>query len=88
MSNSSKPVAKVSLYPITAAIWLNERDDKSYYSVTIERSYKDDAGKWQTSSTFNANDLLLLAKVADQAHSEIVKLRANDRHSEHEEDAA
>ena len=81
MSNSSKPVAKVSLYPITAAIWLNERDDKSYYSVTIERSYKDDAGNWKSTSRFNAGDLLLVAKVADLAHSEIAKIRAADNQS-------
>jgi len=88
MSDTKKPAAKINLHPVSAAIWRNQNPKGIFYSVTFERSFKDDAGKWQTSSTFNANDLLLLAKVADQAHSEIVKLRANDRHSEHEEDAA
>jgi hypothetical protein len=89
MSDTTKPAAKVSLYPVSAAIWRNQNPKGVFYSVTFERSYKDDAGKWQTSSTFNASDLLLLAKIADQAHSEIFKLRANDRQSEqHDEDAA
>jgi len=89
MSDSRKPAAKITLYPVSAAIWRNQNPKGVFYSVTFERSFKDDAGKWQTSSTFNANDLLLLAKVADQAHSEIFKLRANDRHSDHaDEDAA
>ena len=80
MSNNKKPVAKVTLYPITAAIWRNESaKGEAFYNVTVERSYKDDAGNWKTSDTFNAGDLLLLAKVADRAHSEIYKLRASER---------
>ena len=79
MSNTSKPVAKISLFPVTAAIWQNEKDGKSYYSVTFQRSYKNEKGNWQNSESFGAADLLLLAKVADQAHSEIHKLRDTDR---------
>ena len=90
MSDSKKPAAKVSLHPVSAAIWRNQNQKGVFYSVTFERSYKDDAGKWQTSSSFNASDLLLLAKAADQAHSEIFRLRAGDRNDEpsSEEEAA
>jgi hypothetical protein len=79
MSSASKPVAKVSLFPISAAIWRNEKDGRPYYSVTFERSYKEDDGKWKNTSSFNAGELLLLAKVADMAHTEITNLRSNDR---------
>lgn len=79
MSSASKPVAKVSLFPISVAIWRNEKDGWPYYSATVERSYKDDDGKWKNTSSFNAGDLLLLAKVADMAHTEIANLRLNDR---------
>ena len=80
MSNSKKPVSKVTMYPISAAIWRNESEKgEAFYNVTFERSYKDDKGEYQSSATFNASDLLLLAKVADCAHSEIYKLRASDR---------
>lgn len=89
MSDTKKPAAKITLYPVSAAIWRNQNPSGVFYSVTFERSFKDDAGKWQSSATFNANDLLLLAKVADQAHSEIYKLRANDRQTHQpDEDAA
>jgi len=88
MSDNKKPAAKVSLHPVSAAIWRNQNQKGVFYSVTFERSYKDDAGGWQTSSAFNASDLLLLAKVADQAHSEIFKLRANDRQSEQADEEA
>lgn len=80
MSNSKKPVSKVTMYPVNAAIWRNQNDKgEAWYNVTFERSFKNEAGEWQSSGTFNAGDLLLLAKVADLAHSEIFKLRATDR---------
>jgi hypothetical protein len=91
MSDNKTPAAKVTLYPVTAAIWRNDNNAKgdAFYSVTFERSYKDEKGNWKSSKTFNAGDLLLLAKVADQAHTEIHNLRANDRQAEQpDEDAA
>lgn len=86
MSNTSKPAAKVSMFPITAAIWHNERDGRSFYSVSFQRSYKDEKGNWQHSDSFGLSDLLLLAKVADQAHSEIFKLRDTDRETQPSEE--
>jgi hypothetical protein len=88
MSNNSKPAAKVVMYPITAAIWRNETAKGSAYSVTIQRSYKDAEGKWKSSDSLNESDLLLAAKVLDLAHTEISKLRANDRQAQQPEDHA
>ena len=82
MSNTSKPAAKISLFPVTAAIWQNEKDGRSFYSVSFQRSYKDEKGNWQNSESFGVSDLLLLAKVADQAHSEIYKLRGAERETQ------
>jgi hypothetical protein len=79
MSDIKKPAARINLHPVSAAIWRNQHQKGAFYSVTFERSYKDDSGNWQTATTFNSNDLLLLAKAADLAHSEVIKLRASDR---------
>jgi hypothetical protein len=88
MSDTKKPAAKINLHPVSAAIWRNQNPKGVFYSVSFERSFKDDAGKWQTSSTFNASDLLLLAKVADLAETRIRELRASDRQSEHSDEEA
>lgn len=88
MSDSKKPAAKVTLYPVSAAIWRNQNEKGTFYSVTFERSYKNADGNWQRSDSFNATDLLLLAKVADQAHSKIVELRAGDKQAQPEDEAA
>ena len=88
MSDGKKPAARVNLHPISASIWRNEKEGRAYYSVTIERSYKDEGGNWKYTSTFNAGDLLLLAKVADQAHTEIAKLQASDRQAQQPDEQA
>jgi hypothetical protein len=88
MSNTTKPAAKVSLYPVTAAIWRNETAKGPAYSVTVQRSYKDAEGNWKSSDSLNESDLLLAAKVLDLAHTEISKLRASDRQAQQPEEQA
>jgi hypothetical protein len=88
MSDAKKPVARVRLYPVSAAIWRNQNEKGVFYAITFERSFRDEAGQWQTSSNFNASELLLVAKVADLAHSEIYRLRANDRTGDHSDEEA
>jgi hypothetical protein len=88
MSNTTKPAAKVTMYPITAAIWRNETAKGSAYSVTIQRSYKNAEGEWKSSDSLNESDLLLAAKVLDQAHTEISKLRASDRQAQQPDEQA
>jgi hypothetical protein len=89
MSDSKKPAAKITLFPVSAAIWRNQNQKgEVFFSTTLERSYKDDAGNWKSSDSFSPGDLLVLAKVADLAHTEIFKLRANERNAQAEDQAA
>jgi hypothetical protein len=88
MANSNKPVARVQLYPVTGSIWKNQTQKGAFYSVSFERSYKDETGKFQTSSTFNATDLLVLAKVADLCDTKIRELRAADRQPDQADEEA
>jgi hypothetical protein len=73
-----KPVAQVRIGSIKAAIWRNEAEKGSRYNVTFQRLYKD-GDQWKSSESFGRDDLLLLAKVADLAHSRIFELQQEDR---------
>jgi hypothetical protein len=87
-TSDKKPASKLSLYPLSAAIWRNENQKgEAFYSTTFQRTYKDKDGNLKNSDSFNASELLLLAKLADLAHSEVIKLRANDRNAQPEEEA-
>ena len=56
-----------------AKIWRNEiRDDFTCFNVTVCRVYRG-KDEWKTSESFGRDDLLVLGKVADQAHSWIVQ---------------
>ena len=64
-----KPVHEVRLGLIKAAIWENTVGDNLLrYNVTFARIYKNET-EWKASDAFGRDDLLVLAKVADQAHS-------------------
>ena len=68
MENKTKPVHEVRLGFIKAAVWKNETQFGARYNATFSRLYKE-GEKWQSSANFSRDDLLLLAKVADETHS-------------------
>jgi hypothetical protein len=63
------PVKTLRLGRIKAAIWENESDNQKFYNVTFARGYLDEAKNWHDSDSFGRDDLLLVAKLADQAHT-------------------
>ncbi|HRZ56529.1 MAG TPA: hypothetical protein P5525_13860 [Candidatus Paceibacterota bacterium] len=67
-----KPVQEVRIGAIKAAIWKNDTDTGVRYNVTFARLYKD-GDDWRSTESFGRDDLLLLGKVADNAHSWIVE---------------
>ena len=70
------PVAKLRIGLLNANIWQRKTDKGTFYSATFERRYKDANGEWQSSTSYNTDDLLTLAKLADQAHSRILELQS------------
>jgi hypothetical protein len=68
-TQKAKPIHEVRLGSIKAAVWKNETEAGIRYNVTLSRIYKDGDQNWQSTDSFGRDDLLLVAKVADQAHS-------------------
>ena len=64
----NKPVHEVRLAAVKAAIWKNDTDNGARFNVTISRLYKD-GDDWKNTDSFGRDDLLLVAKVADLAHT-------------------
>jgi hypothetical protein len=65
-----KPVHEVRLGHVKAAIWANETQNGTRHNVTFTRIYKEkDDDKWKSSDSFGRDDLPLIAKVADMAHT-------------------
>ncbi len=65
----AKPVHEVRMGRIKAAIWENTTSNGgTRHNVTFTRLYRDDDA-WKDSTSFGRDDLPLLAKVADLAHT-------------------
>lgn len=67
-TQKQKPIHEVRLGLCKAAVWKNETESGVRYNVTFSRIYKD-GDDWKSTDSFGRDDLLLLAKVADHAHS-------------------
>ena len=69
----------LSALPVTragsAGTWRNGTDEKPRHNVTFSRLYKE-GDEWKSTQSFGRNDLLVLAKVADLAHTRIFQLPA------------
>jgi hypothetical protein len=74
---TQKPTSHVRIGNIEAAIWKNETESGTRYNVTFKRHYRD-GDAWKSSESFRRDDLLVLAKVADTAHTAILDLQEVD----------
>ncbi len=66
--SGKKPVHEIRLGRIKAAIWENDTQNGTRYNVAVCRLYKD-GENWKQTSSFGRDDLPLVAKVSDLAHS-------------------
>lgn len=64
-----KPIHTIRFGRIKVAIWANQSPNGPWYSVEASRVYKDDHGGWQQSDSFGREDLLLVCKALDHAHT-------------------
>ena len=78
MTTPHKPVAEVRIGRIKATVWRNVTEEgHPRHNVTFSRLYKD-GEEWKSTQSFGRNDLLVLAKVADLAHTRIFELRQEE----------
>lgn len=79
--SGNRPVHTIRYGHVKAAIWRNVVDvgnhSRPMYNVTFSRSYKD-GDTWKDSASFGPDDLLIVAKAANDAHSHIHHL-CNER---------
>jgi len=65
---TNKPIHEIRLGKVKAAIWANDTSSGVRHNVTVERLYKD-GDDWKSTSSFGRDDLPLVIKVLDQAHT-------------------
>ncbi len=77
---SNRPVERIKVGVVQAAIWMNRGANGSVYSATFQRSYRDPkTNGWKSSTSFGTGELLQLSTAANRAHSRILVLREAER---------
>jgi hypothetical protein len=67
-ATKQKPAHEIRLGRIKVTIWENETDNGTRHNLTICRLYKD-GEEWKQTASFGRDDLPLVAKVVDLAHT-------------------
>lgn len=80
-NEKTKPVHEIRLGAIKAAIWANDTQVGIRHNVTLTRLYKD-GEEWRSSDSFGRDDLPVVAKVADMAHTWIHQEGKNGKPNE------
>lgn len=78
----NKPEKKFRASPITATVWTNEGKSsdgqpRMYRTISLERSYRDKEGAWQTTNSLRVNDLPKAVLVLNKAF-EFVTLKESE----------
>lgn len=66
--SKEKPVHEIRLGKIKGIIWANETERGVRHNVQVHRLYKH-GDDWKQIDSFGRDDLPLVAKVADMAHT-------------------
>ena len=81
-STAPAPVRTLRLGRIKAAVWENSSEQRAFFNVTFARTYMDAEKKFRDTDSFGRDYLLLLAKLADQAHTFICEQMAAQKSDE------
>lgn len=65
---AKQPVNEIRLGRVKATIWENETEKGPRHNTQIAVLYKNDEG-WQSTDNYSRDDLPLVMKVADMAHT-------------------
>ena len=75
MVTNNNPVAELRIGAVKGTVWENEVGGISRHNVTFSRIYRGE-DQWKTTHSFSFNNLLTLAKLADQAYTLIAQRKA------------
>ncbi len=71
------PEKKFRAGAISATVWLNHGhkpngEESEYKTISIERSYTDKEGKWQSTNSMRVNDLPKAMVVLQKAYEQLI----------------
>ncbi len=72
------PEMKFRAGPVSATVWNNPgKEDTTFQTITLERSYKDKEGNWQNTGVLRVGDLPKARVLLEKAYEHIVLKQNN-----------
>ncbi len=77
ISLGNLPEKKFRAGAVSATVWLNKGqkangEESEYHTISIERSYTDKEGKWQSTNSMRINDLPKAVVALQKAYEHVV----------------
>ena len=77
---NNTPFEKVGFGNVQIAIWKNtSAKGNMFYSLSIQNGYFDNSGKWNPSTSYSRDDMLVLAQASQLAFQRVHELQTADR---------
>lgn len=80
-TKTNKPVTQIRAGNVSASVWKHtqtiNKKEIDFYSVTLQKVYKDDKGEFKNINTFNREDLIKVEIVTRKA-AEYIYLKEYD----------
>jgi len=76
---SNLPAETIRDGAIKATIWANSGEKGTFYSVEINRTYKDAGDQYQDATSFTGTDLLKVSRLAGRAYDRVRELNSEQQ---------
>ncbi len=76
-TGKNMPEKKLRAGPISVTVWKNQGkgrngQDVAYFSVSLDRNYKDKEGNWKSTNSLRVNDLPKASLLLNKAYEHLV----------------
>lgn len=71
--SENAPVKRFQLGYVSAAIFKNDGTERPFYTVQLQRTYKDDDDQYRNTTGLNTGDLLNAARLLQRAEAWIAE---------------
>ncbi len=72
----TKPVWHRSRRTVHVSVFPNQKDDRTWYSISSRNRYEDAKGKWQDSNSYTYTDILVKQQLEREALAKIDELES------------
>ena len=83
---TKQPTSKIVIGNVRSTIWANESEKGTFYSFTIERSYRTKDGEWKSTNSYSGVDLDSLKRCLELTEARLNTLNTKGPREDRDEE--